>query len=64
MKERRMMDDRRRYTKPRAGTGERSRFPDRRLSNITVEWIPMGLVHSHPLTSRVFKSASRLLSIN
>jgi hypothetical protein len=59
MKERRKQKDRRGYSKPDSGAGGRSRFPDRRLNSISVEWIPMGLVHSHPKTHRVFEITRR-----
>jgi hypothetical protein len=55
MKERRKQKDRRGYGKPKSAVCGHSRFPDRRLNNISVEWIPLGLVHSHPLTHRVFE---------
>jgi len=62
MKERRKQKDRRGYGKPNSGACGRSRFPDRRLNNISVEWIPLGLVHSHPLTHRVFEVTRRVLT--
>ena len=33
--------------------------PDRRLNNISVEWIPFDEVNSHPITKDAFCSASR-----
>ena len=33
--------------------------PDRRLNNISVEWIPFDEVNSHPMTKDAFCSASR-----
>jgi hypothetical protein len=59
MKERRKQKDRRSYGKPKSGVCGGSRFPDRRLNSISVEWIPMGLVHSHPITHRVFEATRR-----
>jgi hypothetical protein len=59
MKERRKHKDRRGYGKPLSGVCGHSRFPDRRLNSIYVEWIPLGLVHSHPLTHRVFEATRR-----
>ena len=64
MKERRKQKDRRSYGKPKAGTCERSRYPDRRLNSISVEWIPMGLVHCHPMTRRAFGFVGRVFTIN
>jgi hypothetical protein len=62
MKERRKQKDRRGYGKPNSGACCHSRFPDRRLNSILVEWIPLGLVHSHPLTHRVFEVTRRLIN--
>jgi hypothetical protein len=62
MKERRKKNDRRGYAKPNSGACGHSRFPDRRLNNISVEWIPLGLVHSHPLTHRVFEVTRRVFT--
>lgn len=64
MKERRKLKDRRGYAKPRSGACGHSRFPDRRLNSISVEWIPLGLVHSHPLTQRVFEVTRRVFTKN
>jgi hypothetical protein len=64
MKERRKQKDRRSYNKPQSGACGHSRFPDRRLNSISVEWIPMGLVHSHPLTQRVFEVTRRMFTKN
>jgi hypothetical protein len=64
MNERRKQKDRRGYGKPKSGTCGHSRFPDRRLNSISVEWIPMGLVHSHPMTHRVFEIARRVVTKN
>jgi len=64
MKERRKKKDRRSYGKPKTGTCGHSRFPDRRLNSISVEWIPMGVVHSHPLTRRAFGLVSRVFTLN
>jgi hypothetical protein len=64
MKERRKQQDRRSYGKPKTAVCGHSRFPDRRLNSISVEWIPMGLVHDHPLTKRVFETARRIFTIN
>ena len=64
MKERRKQKDRRGYGKPQSGACGHSRFPDRRLNSISVEWIPMGLVHSHPLTQRVFEVTRRVFTNN
>jgi len=62
MKERRKTSDRRAYidTKDKAAATNRRRFPDRRLNNIMVEWIPMGLVQTHPITRRVFELTRRV----
>jgi hypothetical protein len=62
MKERRKQKDRRGYGKPQSGVCGHSRFPDRRLNSISVEWIPLGLVHSHPLTNRVFEATRRVFA--
>ena len=64
MKERRKLKDRRSYGKPKAGISGHSRFPDRRLNSISVEWVPMGLVHCHPITRRTFGFVSRVFTIN
>jgi hypothetical protein len=57
MKERRDSRDRRSYVAARdkSSGNNRRRYPDRRLNNIIAEWIPMGLVHSHPVTRRLFE---------
>lgn len=62
MKDRRKTSDRREYDtkKDRAGCGNRRRFPDRRLNNILVEWIPLEMVHAHPVTQRVFQFTRRI----
>jgi hypothetical protein len=36
---------------------DRRRSADRRLNNIKAEWIPMGKLHSHPVTKRLFKAS-------
>ena len=64
MKERRKQKDRRSYGKPQSGGCGHSRFPDRRLNSISAEWIPLGLVHSHPLTQRVFEATRRVFTKN
>jgi len=64
MRDRRKQKDRRGYGKPPSEVCGRSRFPDRRLNNISVEWVPMGLVHSHPLTHRVFEITRRVFNKN
>lgn len=59
MKERRHSNDRRAYllAGDKSRGNNRRRHPDRRLNNIMVEWIPMGLVHTHPVTKHVFEQA-------
>jgi hypothetical protein len=64
MKERRKTHDRRIYHAIRekfSGNNLR-RFPDRRLNNIVVEWIPMGLAHAHPVSRNVFQLTKRLFN--
>jgi len=62
MKERRRSNDRRAYriARDKSPGNNRRRHPDRRLNNIMVEWIPMGLVHTHPVTSGMFEQAGRV----
>ena len=62
MKNRRKITDRRSYDPEhnRNGTCNRRRFPDRRLNNILVEWIPLEMVHAHPVTQRVFQFSRRM----
>lgn len=62
MKERRHRNDRRDYVAARDKSpgNNRLRHPDRRLNNIMVEWIPMGLVHTHPVTRRTFELTRRI----
>jgi hypothetical protein len=62
MKERRKKNDRRHYIAGKEGSpgNNRRRFPDRRLNSISVEWIPMGLAHAHPITRRVFRFTQRI----
>jgi hypothetical protein len=62
MKERRKRDDRRTYVAARDKSPEhnRRRHPDRRLNNIMVEWIPMGHVHTHPVTRRMLELTRRV----
>jgi len=64
MRDRRKQKDRRGYGKPTSEVCGRSRFPDRRINNISVEWVPMGLVHTHPLTHRVFEITRRVFNKN
>jgi hypothetical protein len=62
MKERRHSNDRRAYLMAREKSrgNNRRRHPDRRLNNIMVEWIPMGLAHSHPVTRHMFELTRRV----
>jgi hypothetical protein len=62
MKDRRKTTDRREYdrNRDRTGSSNRRRFPDRRLNNIRVEWIPLEMIHAHPVTQRVFHFTRRL----
>jgi hypothetical protein len=62
MTERRDSRDRRAYVAARDKShgNNRRRHPDRRLNNIMVEWIPMGHVHSHPVTRRLFELTQRV----
>lgn len=62
MKERRKQNDRRNYiaTNEKYTGNNRRRFPDRRLNNIAVEWIPMGLAYAHPITRSVFQLTQRV----
>lgn len=66
MKERRKTGDRRGYDakQDRVGPCNRRRFPDRRLNNIIVEWIPLEMVHAHPVTQRIFRFARRLYKVS
>jgi len=56
VKERRKSRDRRTYdqTRDRTGKCNRRTSPDRRLNNISVEWIPINHIHLHPLTRLAF----------
>jgi len=62
MMERRKKNDRRNHIveKEKFSGNSRRRFPDRRLNNISVEWIPMALAHAHPITQRVFQFTQRV----
>lgn len=61
MKERRHKNDRRTYkaAMDKSPGNNRRRHPDRRLNNIMVEWIPMGLVNSHPVSKHLFDKTRR-----
>jgi len=54
MKERRKTADRRNRNEVREMTRNRRHRPDRRLNSIAVEWIPLEVVHLHPLTRATF----------
>ena len=56
MQERRKKADRRTSdkTQDRIDKCNRRISPDRRLNNISVEWIPFNHIHIHPLTRTVF----------
>ncbi len=54
MEERRKTKDRRIGTEKRALTRNRRNHPDRRLNSIAVEWVPLEVVHVHPLTRKTF----------
>ena len=62
MNERREIKDRRSndLKKERAFKYNRRRFADRRLNNISVTWIPMGVAHSHPVTNNVFRITRKI----
>ncbi len=66
MKERRDKHDRRTYTAAmdKSPGQNRRRHPDRRLNNIAAEWIPMGLVHSHPVSKHLFAATRRLFKVS
>jgi len=52
MKDRRKSTDRRSFNtkQEQACSNNRRRFPDRRLNNISAEWVPLNQVHNHPAT--------------
>jgi hypothetical protein len=52
MDDRRKLTDRRSFNtqQEKAYPNNRRRFPDRRLNNIAVEWVPLSHVHNHPAT--------------
>jgi hypothetical protein len=56
MDNRRIKEDRRSYfrLKDRADKCNRRISPDRRLNNITVEWIPFCQIQTHPVARQVF----------
>ena len=56
MKERRKYTDRRNFAikNNRSAKCDRRYSPDRRLNNITAEWVPIKHVNIHPLTRLVF----------
>ena len=62
MNERREKNDRRDYIgeKKKSPDNNRRRFPDRRLNNIAVEWIPMVNACAHPITRQVFQFTKRV----
>jgi len=55
MKERRKTMDRRTGSEKPELTRNRRTHPDRRLNSIAVEWIPLEVVHAHPLTRKTFQ---------
>jgi hypothetical protein len=52
MEDRRKSPDRRSFNakQEQACSNNRRRFPDRRLNNISAEWVPLDQVHDHPAT--------------
>jgi hypothetical protein len=52
MNDRRKTADRRSFNtrQDKAYPNNRRRFPDRRLNNISAEWVPLNHVHNHPAT--------------
>jgi hypothetical protein len=65
MKERRFRLDRRsnNLTQERSVFCNRRRFPDRRLNNISAEWIPMTLLRTHPVSEYVLRLTRRAVTI-
>jgi hypothetical protein len=55
MNERRKTKDRRTGSQKRGLARNRRNRPDRRLNSIAVEWIPLEVVHAHPLTRKTFQ---------
>jgi len=67
MEDRRKVSDRRSYNtkQEQAFPRNRRRFPDRRLNNISAEWVPMKQVHDHPATgTRLAELLERILKRN
>ena len=56
MNERRIYDDRRNFAQKcqRSAKCDRRNSPDRRLNNISAEWVPINHVNLHPVTRLVF----------
>jgi hypothetical protein len=67
MEDRRKVSDRRSYNtkQEQAFPMNRRRFPDRRLNNISAEWVPAKQVHDHPATgTRLAELLERILKRN
>ncbi len=59
MNERRKYSDRRNFVQEshRSAKCDRRNSPDRRLNNISAEWVPLNYVNVHPVTRLVFSKA-------
>jgi hypothetical protein len=66
MKERRHKNDRRAYVAAmdKSPGNNRRWHADRRLNNIMVEFIPMGLIHSHPASKDLFDITRRAFKVS
>jgi len=67
MEDRRKVSDRRSYNtkQEQAFPNNRRRFPDRRLNNISAEWVPLKQVRDHPATgTRLAELLERILKRN